>query len=261
MTYLDDPNVQRASGGLRTGAQARIREDRRQANIVAAAQDTGISSSDISASLGGGKASSDGTPIKVQDPADYGMPEWSTDAEVLDMFDGDTEAAADFYNNDAEPAQQIPAGVVEQPPAYAQNNTEPVLSDNPAVQTQPELPPKYNDTPVEQANTAFTLPPVPKSGPGWTEPETITRIPEGVTEDPLTKGSDQFYYYKGKSISGRTQGELDAQIQAIDSGQPVSYDAYDPFLKQRIRVNYDPVTDTTDEEGYYDEKTGKFIKV
>ena len=260
MTYLDDPNVERVSGGLRTGAQARIREDRRQANIIATAHDADISTSDISASLSGGKASSDGTPIKVQDPADYGMPEWSTDAEVLDMFDGDAEAAADFYNNDAEPAQEISTAVVETPPVYAQNNTSPVLSDNPEPQTQTELPPKYNDIPAEQANTAFTLPTVPKSGPGWTEPETLQRIPEGVTPDPLTEGTDQMYYYKGKNISGRTQAELDAQVQAIDSGQPISYDAYDPYLNQRIRVNYDPVTDTTAEEGYYDEKTGKFIK-
>ena len=195
---------------------------------------------------------SDQTKMLLDQEADFAVEEDTASVQVPDTVSDDTPGATTIEDHNAAMLEQ-----------QKLNSGEPLTSDVPgpdAISNPDPVPSPVNDTPATSTTEEFNNPAPPPTGPGWTEPEQLSRIPPGVTEDPLTEGTDQMYYYKGKNISGRTQAELDAQIQAIDSGEPVSYDAYDPMLNQRVRVNYDPVTDTTVEEGYYDETTGKFIK-
>ena len=134
---------------------------------------------------------------------------------------------------------------------------------NPNTMTQNTITKTGGDKTVEQTPTLqeFSTPQPVKTGAGYTQAESNLQAPTGATnvQTDDVGGYAQTFNYQGKKVVGNTQGALDAQVNAINSGQVVTYEDVDPEDGTRYRLQYDPVSDSEDVLGFYDVEKGKWV--
>ena len=159
-----------------------------------------------------------------------------------------TSTSPTFTPNQApKPASSAPAQATANPNTMTQNTITKTGGDKTVTET-----PLVTPTPVQPAY----------SGPGYTEPESNLTLPTGTTNTGVDSDGMIYGDYKGQQILGGTQGAIDAQKRAIDSGQTTTYEDIEYGLTagdvERVRRKFDPVTGTDEIVGYFNNKTGRW---
>lgn len=134
---------------------------------------------------------------------------------------------------------------------------------NPNTSTQNTITNTGGEKTVEQSPLVEPTPVPPAySGPGYTENESNLTLPTGTTNSGVDSNGQIYGNYKGQEILGGTQGAIDAQKQAIDTGQETTYEDVEYGLTagdaERVRRKFDPVSGTGEIVGYFNNKTGRW---
>jgi hypothetical protein len=134
---------------------------------------------------------------------------------------------------------------------------------NPNTSTQNTITKTGGDKTVTQTPLVEPTPVPPAySGPGYTENESNLTLPTGTTNSGVDSNGQIYGNYKGQEILGGTQGAIDAQKQAIDTGQTTTYEDVEYGLTagdaERVRRKFDPVSGTDEIVGYFNNKTGRW---
>jgi len=160
----------------------------------------------------------------------------------------------------------------------ARNATEPTLTPNstfvdnpesvtrntnPNTATQNSITKTGGDRTITQSPLVEPTPVQPAySGPGYTENESNLTLPAGTTNSGVDSNGQIYGNYKGQEILGGTQGAIDAQKRAIDTGQETIYEDIEYGLTagdaERVRRKFDPVSGTGEIVGYFNNKTGRW---
>ena len=168
----------------------------------------------------------------------------------------------DWDTEEVAPTSTSPAFTPNQTvkPADAVETQQPA---NPNTMTQNTITKTGGDKTVTQTPLVTPTPVQPAySGPGYTEPESNLTLPTDTTNTGVDSDGMIYGDYKGQQILGGTQGAIDAQKRAIDTGQTTTYEDIEYGLTagdaERVRRKFDPVSGTDEIVAYFNNKTGRW---